>query len=356
LINGSLLYGQQAKEIYIDTKDAQSSFKLSEIAEEVTPVPLEIETGMIQNIFLAPECFIIVSHNSVVQFDLSGKFIRAIDCGGFIGNGIAYDAIKKELYVPIKKEIKRYDASGRLKKTYKLENNIINCSFSDNNLWIQSYEFTEDRTTYYYLSRLNLLTGKESAVQLSSGNKEIETTLPFKSRSEPYTIKDSVSIGASVGVSSTGYFSTYNQTAVSSLAVDSILYQIQEQKATPLIRLHITPPVQSQWDISPITTKGFIGKYLFVNYLRNNQFYLYVQDMKSEKSYHVIMKMMPNTVKRTSGIEDDIFHTGYCTISCPLDRDGYFYFIHNPDEVKEKTEGKIAVKEGPVIFIVKTKR
>jgi hypothetical protein len=80
-----------------------------------------------------------------------------------------------------------------------------------------------------------------------------------------------------------------------------------------------------------------------VNYSRNSRGYLYLEDLKSGDRYNV------------KGINDNIFHTGACTVSKPFNRDGYFYFIKSRHELKGKSVGNIPLKKGPVLFIVKTK-
>jgi hypothetical protein len=317
-----LLHGQAIKTVTVGADVAKiRKFNLSEIAEKVTPIPLD-RSSMIQDIFLTNEYLFVASLSSVFQFTASGKFIREIACGGFVTSNVSCDTIKKELYIPVGKEIKCYDFAGNLKKTYEIENRSLNCCYYENNLWILSYarEITQNEFIVdYKLSRLNLLTGKEFFSPLKFQEKEKTTANSF--------------------AISTAYFSVYGNAIIASISTDSIMYEIRGEKASPFLKWAIMPSEQGR----PLGKKGFIGKYLFINYHRDNHIYQYLKDMKSGK----IIDFERAT--------DDVFNTGNISVTNPINRDGYFFFTKTRDEIQGQTIGNLPLKEGTVIFIVKIK-
>lgn len=121
-------------------------------------------------------------------------------------------------------------------------------------------------------------------------------------------------------------FSVYDDQAVFAFSFDSIIYKITDRKVSPVIRLDI----KSTKDLfykknSVVSSKGFIGHYLFVNYEMKavsgnsdtNIGYLYLEDLNNGKIYHT---------KTSWPIYDDIYYTGYCRISNPLNnKKGYFF-------------------------------
>jgi hypothetical protein len=54
---------------------------------------------------------------------------------------------------------------------------------------------------------------------------------------------------------------------------------------------------------------------------------------------------------------DDIFNTGYLKTVRPVNgRGGYFYVLKERGEIAANTVGNVPLKDGPVLFIVKTKQ
>jgi hypothetical protein len=79
-----------------------------------------------------------------------------------------------------------------------------------------------------------------------------------------------------------------------------------------------------------------------------------LEDLKTKKSSNVKTKL--NLTGLIDGIKDDIYHTGYCKIEDTLNKEGYFYFVKQPGEIKNHPSDKISLKGGRVVFIVKTKK
>ena len=265
------------------------------------------------------------SVSSVVQYDLSGKFIREIDCNGFITSNVAGDTVKRELYVPVGNKIKCYDFSGNYKREYSLNSSSLYCLCHKGILWIQSHQFQPDKSSINILNKVNLSTG------------EI-ITLPFEVKYDPVQIEN----GPLMGIGAISCLSLYNDEVVISFDRDNTLYRIQQDKITPFVHWNISPPAQSH-DILPMKAHGFIGENLFVNYRRRGLFYIYLENLKTGKKHNI------------SNMVDDIFHTnGNCGIKS-MNQEGYFYFYKERGDIKGNNVGNIPLKNGPVIFISKTK-
>jgi len=311
---------QNIKTIHIDAANARP-LNLSDIAEKVTPIVLEESKGGIHNILLTGEYLFISSLNSVIQYDLSGKFIRTINCGGYVADNVTSDTVKKELYIPVGDKIKCYDYAGNFKKEYSLKNSSLFSLYHKGFLWVQSHKIMD-----YAINSINLSTGKISE-------------LPFEKKGEPFKAEN----GSMAFISAACRLSLYNDEVIASFAFDNTLYKIQQDKLIPFVQWNISPPAQSYSDRNPLHASGFIGDYLFINYRRDDNLYFYLENMKTGKKFNV------------SNLVDDVFHTtGDCRISS-MEQKGCFYFIKEKSEIKGNSIGNIPLKNGPVVFIVKIK-
>jgi len=303
LLVSAFVFAQKEKKISIDTTNA-THLKLSEIADPVLAIPLE-EPDMILDGIQVAEYIFVASLQSVYQYDLSGKLIRKIPCNGYVSD-ISSDTIKKELYVPVEKEIQCYDYSGKLKRRYRIKDICLNSLYYDNKLWLQSCRFEND-SAYRTVSWIDLSTGKE-------------TVLPAGFNDDS-------------NISSEATLTVYNKNVTVSFAYSDILYQIRGDNVLPIVSWDIKPVARTLYEKGITRWKGFIGDYLCINYNRNepldrigsnNQYYLYMENMKNGKIHHVKYKYDYATL--SEGIIDDLFHTGYCEIRKPLDKQGYFFF------------------------------
>ena len=189
---------------------------------------------------------------------------------------------------------------------------------------MQSHQFLPDRSSINLINKINLSTG------------EI-TTLPFEVKYEQIKLES----GSLVGMGAIGLLSLYNDEVVVSLNRDNSLYKIQKDKVTPFIRWNISTPANS-YDF-PLSAHGYSGNYLFINYRRNNIFFTYMENTKTGKTYNI------------SNLTDDVYQTnGNCLIKS-MQQEGYFYFRKESSEIKGNSVGSIPLKNGPVIFIVKSK-
>jgi hypothetical protein len=320
-----LVCGQTIRTIHIETSNARP-VNLSEIAEKVTPIALEKPSGIIQHIFMTNEYLFLALNSSVVQCDLSGKFIREIKCDGYVTNNVTCDTIKRELYIPVGDKIRAYDFSGKLKREFSLKTKSLYCICHRGFLWIQSYDWQPDRSSIYTIDKVNLSTAQV-------------TTLSFEKKIEPIQSE----IGSSVGIGAMACLSLYNDEVVVSFDFDSVLYKIQQDKVIPFVQWKISPPAKTIWDTRTLRKNGIIGENLLINYRRNDLHYTYLENMKTGKQFNV------------RNLVDDIFQTsGMSTIIDPMDRDN-FYFIREKSDIKGNNVGNIPLKNGPVIFVVKMK-
>ena len=317
------VFGQNIKTIHIDMSNALP-LDLSEIVDSVTPIALETRENISNgNIILTNEYLFTISISGfVVQFDLSGRLIRTIDCGGFVTGSITSDTVKKELYVPVGELIKCYDYSGKLNKEISLQTQLAGCFYHNGDLWVHSYDNQSDRSIINTINRVNLSTGKV-------------TKLPFEIKKEPMQTPT----GSFINAVWFSKFTLYNDEVIISFDhADNVMYRIQQDKIMPFVRWDINPPAVNS-DVYSMKANGFIGNYLFIHYRRNDQYYIYLENTKTGEKYNV------------SNLIDNVFHTdGYCEIYS-MNQKGHFFFIKTPDKIK----GNIPLKTGPVIFIVKTK-
>ena len=319
LLNTMFSFGQQFREIIIDVENARPVY-LSEISDKVTPVVLEESPGGIVNgnVLLTSEYLFATSHTSVAQYDLKGKFIRNINCGGHISNA-ASDTIKKELYVPVGNMIKCYDYSGKLKKEYQFDNSTLYILFNNDHIIVQSYYRQSINEFIQTISKIKLSTGEIIPLSFSIENERYKVTAG-KSR-----------------------FTRYNDDVIISYDVDMYLSKIQQERVIPFVKWNINPPAKSYKDKNPLKSNGVAGDYLFINYRREDQFFIYLENMKTGKKYNA------------SSIVDDVFDTKNSCDLHSLNQTGYFFFIKDIYEIKGNSIGGKPLKNGPVIFIVKTK-
>jgi len=319
------LQGQNSRTIQIDTTNARP-LNLSQIAEKVTPVVLESPLR-IQDICIANEFIFITSTSTVVQFDMSGKLIKSIDCGGMlVSNIITADTVKRELYVGVGNTIKRYNYAENLIKEYSLNATNSNaCLFHNDALWVISSVFQPDHSAIYTIHKIN-----PSTNQL--------TTLPFEKKIPPFQIPS----GGSVSMPVFSLLTVYNEDLVASFTPDLVLYGIQQDKVSPLVQWNINPPAKDPSEQLSLKANGFTSEYLLINYSRDRKNYVFLENMQTGAKY------------TTNNIIDDVFHSnGDCNIKF-VEKNGYFAFNKEKDAITGNNVGGIPLKNGPVVFIVKT--
>jgi len=343
LLNFLFITGQNSKMISINLENARP-YNLSEIAEKVIPIPLE-DQDQIQNlnVLLTDEYLFVSSIRSIIQYDLSGKFIRRIYCGGFITDNVTSDMVNRKLYVPVRDTIKCYNYSGKLEKVYPLKSSSLHCLYHKGALWVQSYSMLPDTSFVYAINKINLSTGKI-------------TTLPYEKKVAPVVTNK----GYVVNASAMCHLSLYNDEVIASFSYESEIYTIEQDKdvsmsknpessakiksdkVISLVQWNIIPPVADS-KVYGTRANSFIGDYLLINCRSNNQSYFYLENIKTGKKYNV------------SQLIDDVFHTtGNCEINS-TNQNGCFVFIKSQSDIKGDSIGTILLKSGPVVFIGKIK-
>jgi hypothetical protein len=261
---------QKVRNIVIDTEKLEKkTLYLSEIAEKVTTITLEtpLNSG-VMDIFVTNEYLFVTTMSSIHQFTPSGKHIRKFDCGGTVYHSTC-DSVRKELYVIGKWGIKSFSFSGELKRTFKIKYpHPINCKFHDGILWIQSADLQDtpnERITKYFLSRLDLSTGKEDFLPLNIQEKFPPTEVRAILRAN---------------------FIHHNNSLLMSFNADSVLYQIKGKSISPVVKWQFVTYPQFKYN-KLLNDKGIVGNYLFVKYKKDDEFLMYLENLKSKEKYIV---------------------------------------------------------------------
>ena len=203
-----------------------------------------------------------------------------------------------------------YDYSGKLLRQYPLEQNVCACTFFENKVWMQQY-FMRDDTSYYKLSNIDCMSG------------DIEDLGVFH--------KDYYWAGFSIA--STATFSIVNGRLFFSMGTDSTLYQVRGNRFEPYLRWCIEPGKRFLSERGALNCHALFGRYLFVKYSRNDlddpdgiscKDYLYVRSVKgSSAEYNV--QYLGNELSWTAGVVDDLYHTGYVSLSMSNRQDCLYF-------------------------------
>ena len=330
------LSGQTSSTIKIKAKNSKN-FNLSEIAEQIQPVGLEI-TAVNQfdrivdvlwtNTYLFVHAIEVLDAkplSKVMQFDQSGKFIRTIKESEKLRK-IFCDSIMKQIFIHIYGgELLCYDFEGKLINTYKLDK--FPDLYTDGIFWTSHQQFLKDRMDYSLISH-NLQTAKE------------DTLFNF---ADEYEDKNSVGLGRIAS------FSLRNNMPVVSFGLDNKIYQVEGKKIVPIVNFTIEPePALEGLDIYGYQFQGFIGNYLCIHFMRKSQHYLYLKNQRTGKVFQT-------KDSSTDGINDDMLATGFCKINY-LNRSGYFYFVRKRKELNDSKLNITDEKTSHFIFFVKLKK
>lgn len=339
------LYGQTVKTVDIDVVKTDL-LNLSDIAEDVIAVPLDDTSDILNRVFMTDKYLFVCGLNSFCKYDLSGKLLYGVKITEEFEyiNDITGDAKKEMLFVAVGNKLLFYDFACNQIKEVEAKYPIERCFFHDEKIWIQSGGVIEDNINACRISYWDM-----------SLNKETFTSFEHK----PHPII------ANAVINPYFYFSIFENKPVFSFGDANVIYRFDGINVKPVIKWNIDIPIKTPYERGIFNYNGVVGKYLIVNYIRYltqeeekkspNTSYLYVEDMKTKKAFNVKFKGNRNDLI-LDGLKDDIYHTGYCKIEHPLNKEGYFYFTKTPNEIKKNPSVNIPVKSGPVVFIVKTKK
>lgn len=311
LLSSVILNAQQNDFLKINARDI-SSLQLSQIAAKIDSLPLSKSFQSSSSLFLSGKSIYMLGMRSILQFTTEGQFVQEINCDGFALD-IAGDETKKELYVPVRKEEKYflncYNFEGRLKKVLALEQDIVCCRFFENKLWLLQATICND-TVSYSLSNLDI----------SSKEKREYGVFHKDYYREGFTI------------TSKGSFSVLNNNLFFNIYTDTVMYQIRGDKYAPYVSWEIKPKCRFLNERGVIAAKAIIGRYLFINYSRNDesdkegvtcQSYLYVKDLKDGADFNIGCEW--DFEGAAKGIEDDISGLGHVLVGASINRKDCFY-------------------------------
>lgn len=330
-------YSQETNVFHIDATQT-TPLKLSEIADNVTLVPLNKEITQVQgSAFWTGEYLFIATSQEVWQYDTSGNFLRAILCDGGSIDGVTGDLTKKELFISVniaekeKSEIWCYDYLGNFHRKIPLKNSsIVSILFHNNLLWILSEKFIEKKTCGYY-SYVDISTGEET----------------FLSETFERPAEKGVS-GQYYSAGFVGTLSVSNKCLYANWDNNDI-WRIEGNR----VNLAFKCEVMQKYRNELICLKGVIGNYLFFNYyLDDGKNNLYIRHIITGKTYNVRYNGTYGIY--TEGAIEDIYNSGYFDITRdPLSQDRYFWFIKR---MSDKFLENKPIKGNQVVFIIKTKR
>lgn len=326
LVSSFSLFGQRENELQINAQHL-TSLKLSDFADKSDAIQLSKKPETNQFIWVSAPYLYLAGINKIYQYHFPGKYIRAFDCGGFV-LGIAGDEVKRELYIPVSKDgkisLNCYDYSGILLREFSLKHNVCTCINFENRIWmIQSFQ--QNDTVYYKLSNVDNMNG------------EVNDLGVFH--------KDYYWPGFSV--TSAAVFSMVNGRLFFSVNTDSTLYQVRGNRFEPYLRWRIEPEKRFLSDRDVVGGHMLMGPYLFVNYGRNDpddpngvscKKYLYIKTIKgTPEEYNV--RYEGNVDGWSDGLVDDLYHTGYVSLSKLINKPDYLYFTSmRVDEQTKKSE------------------
>ena len=325
-------FAQNPKVFNIDATRT-TSLHLSDIAEDVIPIPLSKDISFINGAFWTGEYLFISTLRDVWQYDASGKFLRTISCNGKSVSSVAGDLIKKEIYIPVsaaeseQSELLCYDYSAKLLKKIALKNpSVVSCLYHNDALWILSEKLVDGKVRGYY-SYVNISTGKE--------------TFLLQAYERPSS-EDSEKVGfvGTLAISNNCLYANWD---------NNVIWRIKNKKVEQAYKCEVVQEYQDQI----LCLKGIVGNYLFFNYcLNHGESNMYLRHLKTGAYYNVNYRGAYGNY--TQGAVDDIYNSGYFAILRePLSQEGYFWFIK---DMRGKSLGDVPVKGNQVVFIVKMKQ
>ena len=319
------MFGQNVKNLSIQS-DKSKTFNLSEIAEHVLPVGLEMNYACrfdnISDVLWSTKCLFVRVFDSkerrlsqqpitrVLQYEHSGKFIREVVEPDTDIRKIFCDTLKDLLFIQKRKEMYCYDFDGIMIDTFLLKGSP--CLYDNGYFWIHSTEFQQNELQSF-LIRYNLRTKSED-IHINNIDLSLKTE--------------------NATISRPAIFSFYNQTLVVSFGIDDMFHQIDENKLIQVFKYTIEPnPSVSEKILSLF--QGFTGNNLIIHFVKDMKHNLYLKNMRTGQEFQTKYSRSKELIL-TDGIEDDILTTGFCDIT-PLNRPGYFYFVKKKEELSGNT-------------------
>ena len=349
------------KEIPVDFSQKVISFPLSELAEDITAIELELtnESMLKQggDVFIYDNNLIIVQNHGIFLFEMNGKFVRTIGSKGqgpgeYLSNNIVtVDEEKNRLYVYSRGKIICYDLIGKnyitestLIQSKKID--IIDMNYINNELLIIGSCFIQDEKGHHQhlaIYRLN----DELQITDSCAIRDDYTNLFF-------TIDNSFGINL-YKTDSTVYFyypkNNFDTDPDKKVLLD-ILYRYENNQLIPDIKLNIKN--RMRWSSDEdfyLYNIHKTSRYVFVAY---NMYYAFCYDMKTGLNYNVLI-FEPQQGSSYMSRNGDLIENAKGgdqrrSISAVNNNPNLFYYLHtnmDPDVLEEPN---------PTLYLINLKK
>lgn len=323
--------------------ELSESISLSEIASNVEIIILEtVESSLIRGItnleITNQYIFINDAGRRVLQFDLSGNFVRQIGKQGrgpdeysFVYN-IAADPNNEILYVSSQRKILCYDFTGELLFDIKQESSSEFVTVVNDQLWSISTRLgVESGNNYANITHLTMYDshGNPSDTLLVK-NVEL-SALQGTIFPQAWYISD-------LGKRQYLYYPVLLQEPV----IRDTLYEVKNNRLIPSYKFDFGLKEASNSNRKELTIKNIYrtSNYLFVEYAFKGEQLFFCKVLNRKTRYNVL-----------NGFDDDIHNTGTIQLR-PLDlRNNVMYFIKDAYEVADRID-TLSDNSNPVIFIV----
>ena len=350
------------KEIPVDFSQKTISFPISELAEDITAIELELtDESMLSpeasDVFIFDNNLIINHYYGIFLFEMNGKFVCTIGSKGqgpgeyFSKSNVTVDEEKNRLYVNSGRKIICYDLTGKnYKESTLLQSKGISISdmnYINNELLVIGRRFSRDEKGHHVHSAIYRL------------NDELQITDSCTIRNE-YTV-GIITIGNVFGASLYKTDSTVYLYYPKNIRFDidraekvlrDTLYRFENNQLIPEIKLNIKN--RMRWTADEDFSLDHIHKssrYIFVAYNRD---YAFCYDMETEIKYNVLIfePQKGSSYTSRSGVLIENAPGGDQTrrIRAVNNNPNLLYYLHtgmNPEDLEEPN---------PTLYIIKLKK
>jgi len=334
--------------ITVNPSEADSAC-LSEIASGIDMIILETDESClirgIQEIEKSSQYFFINDAGKrLLQFDISGKFIRQIGSSGrgpgeYTGiTGIAIDDIRSAIYVSAFNKILCYDFSGRFLREFKANYSEF-ITYVNDKLWTVSTKVgVKNANSADHVNTTNL-------IRFDSEGKIYDTIVVKKVILPSFsgTIFPQAYYISDPGTAQYLYYPVLVPEPEPVLR--DTLYEVKDNKLIPSIKLDFGKAGEIINGKKQVFIRSIYrtGNYLFADYLYGRKELIFCFNISRVKAYNV-----------KEGFIDDYFKTGIVQLRPLSLNNETLYFIKEPFDIKGNING-VSENSNPVIFIVKLK-
>jgi len=350
-------------------KNISSQLPLSEIAETITAIELELsdesllnpKRGVMKRIILFEDYVFIAQPDKIFVFDINGQFVRSIGSKGqgpgeYFGiMSMAIDEINRRLYVSAYHKIICYDLDGNfLKETSMIKKGeseiaIKDINYINNEVWILAQSMkNEDENGLYNQVEIFRLNDDLHIIDRYTTQKIYERPRFFVSPVEDYILYlDSTVYYYYPNKALSPGFRNIRRPSVNQVLQDT-LYRFKNNQLVPELKLKfknngIGGDGYLNIDLNIFRSSRYVfSEYIDYSSIDSNGFYAsfcFCHDTKTGKGYNV-----------RDGFTDDIQHIEKIAIR-PFHTNPemfYYWYTHmNPDDLEEPN---------PTLYIGKLKK